>query len=233
MLVDAHAHLFKVTGYSPKNVLILNTGLDFESNKEVLEYEHKGVYRALGGHPSSADKIDSEAILKQLEENLGKFHAVGEIGLDRHYNVDFTVQKNLFHLFLEFASKNKLPVVVHSRKAESEVIDTLSSYKLKVLLHSFGGKKSLVIRGSELNYYFGIPSILYKSSHHQMIAKTLELNYIITETDSPWQAPIVGGKNTPDTVEMSIKKIAELKTLSKEEVENKIENNFKKFLGIK
>lgn len=235
MLVDIHAHLFKMSKEAldkslKSKMMILNAGLDIKTNKRVLELSGKGLYRAIGGHPSEAEKLDVEEVISQLEENKKEFRAVGEIGLDKHYKVDFRKQLKLFEAFLEFASKNKYPVVVHSRKAEKEVLDVLENYDLRILLHSFGGRKKLVKIGAERRYYFGVPSIVFKSSHYQMIVNEVDIKYLITETDSPWQPPVVGEENTPMTVSESIKKINEMKSI--ENAEKVVETNFKKFLSI-
>ena len=249
MIVDDHAHLFlynnldeKIKENIERNVkYIIENSLDIESINKVIEESKKYdiIYYALGLYPEEIEKMndkDIEKILEFIEENKDKkFLAIGEIGLD-FSNVDedkIRKQKIYFEKFLELADRLKKPVIIHARKAEKEVLDILTSYNNKKVLHTFW-KPSLVDKAIEINCYLSIPTIVYRDPGFQKIVKEIPLEFILTETDSPYLDPIEKGKavNNSWKIIYSLEKISEIKDIDRKEVEEIIFNNFVKVYNI-
>ncbi|MFZ8856600.1 MAG: TatD family hydrolase [Candidatus Nanopusillus sp.] len=249
MIVDDHAHLFlhnnvdkKIKENVERNVkYIIENSIDVESINIVIEESRKYdiIYYALGLYPEEIVKMDDddiEKILKFIEENEDKkFLAIGEVGLD-FSNVDedkIRKQKIYFEKFLELADRLKKPVIIHSRKAEKEVLDILTSYNNKRVLHSFW-KPSLVDKAIEINCYLSIPTIVYRDPGFQKIVEDVPLEFILTETDSPYLDPIEKGKavNNSWKIIYSLEKISKIKDIDKKELEEIIFNNFVRVYNI-
>ena len=185
---------------------------------------------ALGLYPS--DNLDN-LIYKEFEEivsnNQKRIFAIGEIGIDFKEGQNKEIQEKFFTLQLELAQKLKIPAIIHSRKAEKEVLKILENYpKLKKILHCFSGKFSLVKKADEMGCYFSIPTNIVKNEHFQKMVKELPKNKILTETDAPFLSPYPEKRNQPAFIKESIKKISEIWNLSEKQTENQIERNFLK-----
>ena len=132
--------------------------------------------------------------------------------------------------FIALGKELNKPLIIHTRKAESIALDILEDTKAeKVVLHCFGGNKNLIKRASELKYYFTIPPIIIRSSNFQTIAKIVNINQLLTETDAPILGPEKDKRNEPANVLYAVKKIAEIKDFTIEETSNNIYLNYKKF----
>ncbi len=228
MLIDVHAHLFLLNNHKPE-VLTINTGLDFETNLMVLEFDHKNVLKAIGCHPSCQD----ERTINQVEENIDKVIAVGEIGLDFYKYKNFERQEELFIKMLEIAEDNEKPVVIHSRGAEWKVLEILKEFRVKFLMHSYTGPKKLLKEFLKLGGYFSIPSIVVRSQNFQSLCKEIPLDRIFFETDSPFMPPRKGEKNFPENVELAYRKASEIMGIEREKLEKIVEENFERLFGFR
>ncbi|MEM0231226.1 MAG: TatD family hydrolase [Candidatus Woesearchaeota archaeon] len=248
LIADVHAHLdyYKTENRVAEVVksaesagvkVIITNGTTPETNRKSLKFaeEFKIVNAALGLHPEfirqfSDSQIDSE--LHFIEENRNKIVAVGEIGLDFHWikeEAERHRQRLLFEKELELAQRIKKPVIVHTREAEKECMDILSSYSnQKVILHCFSGSKNLLKRGFDLGFMFSIPTNIVRSKHFQEMAKQLPLSRILTETDSPFLSPHPGRENEPAFITETIGKVAEIKGMDKEEVAKILYSNYQR-----
>lgn len=184
---------------------------------------------AAGLYPEENLKLpDFEKLERFILDNKNHIVALGEIGLDLHETKDnFETQKVIFIKQLELARKLKIPVIIHTRKAEKEVLDILDKFKdLKVILHCFSGNFKLVRRGVEIGCYFSVPANITRSEHFQKMVKEVPRERILTETDSPYLSPFIGLENEPFFISESIRKISEIWNINEEEVEKQIEKNF-------
>lgn len=246
MIVDVHAHLDheafnedldKVIERAKKNKLItiISNGTDIKSNRRVLELSKKYdiIKPALGLYPDVVNSLSSSEIDKELEfikKNKSKIIALGEVGLDLLEVISLTKQKKLFENFISISEKTKLPLIVHSRKAESEVIETLASSNVKkVILHCFSGNKKLIQQAQDNNFLFSIPTNIVRSQHFQFIVDKIPISNIFTETDSPYLSPFKGKRNEPSFIKESIKVISKIKNLEIEEVEKILYMNYQNF----
>ncbi|PIN76454.1 hypothetical protein COV17_02385 [Candidatus Woesearchaeota archaeon CG10_big_fil_rev_8_21_14_0_10_36_11] len=256
-LVDVHCHLnhalFKddidsviqrAKDAGVKSIIV--SGTNTESNKQVLELvKHDPILNiSLGIHPIDAlglsegetgipkqlKPINIEEEFKFIEKNKSKILAIGEVGMDFHWDkTHHAEQKEIFRKVCTFAVRIKKPIIVHAWEAEEECLDILEAEingKVPVILHCFGGRKALITRGKELGYYFTVPPSILKSSNFQTLVKKVNLHQLLTETDAPWQSPLKDTKNEPSFVAKTIQKIAEIKGLSVQETAEKIWENY-------
>lgn len=245
-MFDTHAHLFKEY-YSDSEIenivksfngIIIVSGTDDKSNKEILNMNYGNVYFTLGIHPDDCLNY-KESDLDFIKNNLSnpRVLGIGEIGLDYHYSKDNNEkQKELFIKQLDIARNYKKVAVIHSRDAISDTIDILKNYKdIKKILHCYSGSIESAYELIKYDTYFGIGGVITFKNNINLVnvVKNLPLERIVIETDSPYLSPVRGDKNTPCNIPMIIKKIADIKNVSYEEVLNITTNNAKKLFGVK
>ena len=230
---------------------LLVSGVNPISNKEVLALADKyplikaslGIYPidALGlaeeeiGLPRQTVPINLEEEFKFIEQNKEKVIAIGEVGMDFHWadkEKTFAKQAENFAKIIRFAIRIKKPIVIHSRKAEKECLDVLEeevkNKEIPVVNHCFSGKKSQIRRAAELGHYFSIPPNILRSHSFQTLVKIVDLSQLLTETDAPYLSPYKDKRNEPVFVVETIKKIAEIKGISEEEVADQIWDNYQR-----
>lgn len=229
MFIDTHCHISKEYFDDIPNLIdkivksgvnkVIVNGCDMKSNLEVLELVEKYdiVYGALGFHPTELDDFSDEQLF-WLEKNINnkKIVAIGEIGLDYHYdNTDKVKQKEVFEKQLQIASKYHKPVIVHSRDAISDTYNIISKYNVIGSLHCFSSSKEMAERFIKLGFYIGIGGVCtYKNAKEiKEVIKAIDLEYIILETDTPYLSPepVRKEKNTPCNIPIIASYIASLK----------------------
>ena len=237
MFIDTHCHLYdeyysdmdRVIQNAVKNNVkrVIVNGCDMKSNKEVLELIKKYdiVYGALGFHPSELDGISDEE-LKWLDDNLdnSKIVAVGEIGLDYHYDeTDREKQQYFFRKQLEIAKKHNLSVIVHSRDSIQDTYNIFKDSSVKGVLHCYSGSLEMAREFIKIGYFLGVGGIItFKNAKNIInVINNIGLEYILLETDSPYLAPepYRGRTNEPAYIPIIASKIAALKGVSISEVE--------------
>jgi TatD DNase family protein len=252
MLVDVHAHLdhemfakdrdeviarAKAAGVK----VIVANGVDPETNGYVLALAKKydvvkpalGIYPPdalqeevnCGGYPIKMKPYDLDEELEKIEN--AKPIALGEVGLDYKNGKDIARQKEIFQRFIDLSKKMDIPLIVHSRKAEADVIDMLdASNAKKVVLHCFSGRKHLIRRAADKGWTFSIPTNVVKTEHFQQMIRDVHISQLLTETDCPYLSPFAGQRNEPAFVLESLKKIAEIKGMTLEDAANVIFMNY-------
>ncbi|MBQ2872681.1 MAG: TatD family hydrolase [Bacilli bacterium] len=237
MYIDTHCHmsrndyndipfLIDKIRKSGVNKIIVN-GCSIESSKEVLELTKKYdiVYGAIGFHPTELDTF-KESDLEWLEEHINddKIVALGEIGLDYHYdNTDKNKQNYAFKKQLEIAKKYNKPIIVHSRDAIQDTYNILKEYNLKGSLHCFGSSLEMAREFIKLGYLIGVGGVVtFKNAKNIVnVIKNIDLEYILLETDSPYLTPepYRGEQNDSSYIPLIANKIAEIKEIDVEVVE--------------
>ena len=249
-MIDSHCHLDHEPLFSDlKNViqrskdvgieklLTISTSLEsFSRIKELIKIDEI-IYGTIGIHPheSSKDIITSKEIIKDLREN-SKIIGIGETGLDFYYNnSEKEKQISSFKQHIEASIETNKPLIVHSRDAEKETFEILNQYKnqnIKILMHCFTGSKQFSEKLLTLNSYFSASGIItFKNSTDlQETFKSLPLDNVLIETDSPFLAPVPnrGKKNEPSYIDFTAAKLAEIKNISKSELIKITTNNFNK-----
>jgi TatD DNase family protein len=247
-MIDSHCHLDHEPLLSDlKNViqrskdvgieklLTISTSLEsFSRIKELIKIDEM-IYGTIGIHPheSSKDIITSKEIIRDLREN-SKIIGIGETGLDFYYNnSEKEKQISSFKQHIEASIETNKPLIVHSRDAEKETFEILNQYKnqnIKILMHCFTGSKQFSEKLLTLNSYFSASGIItFKNSNDlQETFKSLPLDKILIETDSPFLAPVPnrGKKNEPSYIDFTAAKFAEIKNISKSELIKNTTNNF-------
>ena len=247
-MIDSHCHLDHEPLFSDlSNVIqrskdvgiekLLTISTSFESFSRVKELIKRDemIYGTIGIHPheSSSDIITSNQIIENLKEN-SKIIGIGETGLDFYYNNSKKdKQIDSFREHIEASIKTNIPLIVHSRDAEKETFDILNEYKkekIKILMHCFTGSREFSEKLLTLNTYFSASGIItFKNSLDlQETFKSIPLDKILIETDSPFLAPVPkrGKKNEPSFIDYTAAKLATIKSISKEELVKKTTNNF-------
>ena len=254
-MIDSHCHLDheplfnnlkEILNRSKKIGLtkLLTISTTFKSFEKILHIVNLDpmIYGTFGIHPheSSANIVTKDIIIKSIKKNK-KIVGVGETGLDFFYNhSEKDKQISSFKAHIEASIDLNLPLIVHSRNAEIETFNTLNLYKkdnLKILMHCFTGSYNFVKKLVALNTYFSASGIItFKNSKElQETFKNIPLDRLLIETDSPFLAPIPmrGKKNEPSFIKYTAEKLAELKSLSYEEINTITTKNFNKLFLIK
>ncbi len=247
-MIDSHCHLDHEPLLSDlSNVLkrskdvgikkLLTISTSFESFSRIKDIVNKDeiIYGTVGIHPHESDNntITKNEIVKSLKKN-SKIIGVGETGLDYYYNnSDKEKQITSFKTHIEAAIECDVPIIVHSRNAEDDTFKILSEYKEynpKILMHCFTGSKKFSEKLLTLNSYFSASGIItFKNSIDlQETFKSLPIDKILIETDSPYLAPVPnrGKKNEPAFIYFTANKLSEIKKISKLELVNKTTDNF-------
>jgi len=243
MYIDVHCHLDSEF-YDDIDGIIVNSlknnvgkliynGCNMETNKEVLALVNKydSVYGAIGFHPTELVNVKEEDYIF-LEENIKnkKIVAIGEIGLDYHYeNTDKEKQKYHFIKQLKLAKKYNLPVIVHSRDSIQDTYNILKDYPVKGVLHCYSGSVEMAREFVKLGYFISVGGIItFKNAKNIIeVIKDIDLSYILLETDSPFLTPEPHRKekNQPMYIPLIANKIAEVKGISVEEVRDTSTSN--------
>lgn len=249
MFTDSHCHIYseyyddidKVIKLSEDNNVnrIINNGCDTLTNKEVIKLSKKynNMYATLGIHPESVDSY-KENDLTFIEKNLNnpKILAIGEIGIDYHYTKENKKKQiRLFEQQLELAEKYQLPVIIHSRDATLDTINTLKKFKVKGIIHSFSGSLETALEYIKMGYLIGVNGVVtFKNAHIKDVIKELPLDKIVFETDSPYLTPepFRGKQNNPSHIKDIAMFVADLKNISLEELSLVTNNNIDKLFNI-
>ena len=234
MLVDTHCHIFReyyddidevvMRARDAGVTMLVVNGIDRITNEEVLELVKKYdiVYGALGFQPEVAESInDDDFSFIEKHINDDKIVAVGEIGLDYHYDVDKEKQKEVFKRQLEIAKKYNKPVIVHSRECIQDTYDILKVSSVKGIMHCYSGSVEMAREFCKIGFYLGIGGIVTFKNAVKLVdvIKDIGLEYIVLETDSPYLSPepYRGKRNEPINVGVILQKICALKGLDYKE----------------
>jgi TatD DNase family protein len=196
----------------------------------------------IGLHPCSvkADfETELELVQNELQKNLKKYVAVGEIGIDLFWDKStFDLQVAAFRQQLRWAKQYNLPVAIHSRNSFDEIFTVLEAEKtddLRGVLHCFTGGKRHVVKARELGFYMGIGGVVtYPNSGVDHVLKRIELSEMLLETDAPYLAPNPHktARNEPAFLPYIAAKIAEIKEVSVDEVIEITSANAKKLFAL-
>lgn len=249
MLIDTHCHLYKEY-YKDLNKVIsdacesgvmkyISAADSIKTCYEMLELAsiYDSVYITLGIHPDACndDLLELENLMESYKDNK-KIVAIGEIGLDYYYGKeDKNKQLEIFDYQLSLAEKYNLPVVVHSREATLDTINTLKKHKVRGVIHCFTGSLETAQEYIKMGFYIGVGGVMtFKNSKVDEVIKNIPLDRIVLETDSPYLTPEPYRKysNEPKYIRVIVEYLSELKHLDLVDVEKTIEDNVNNIFSI-
>ena len=239
MLFDTHAHMDDqafaedraalLNSFPDQGIgLVMNPGCSLESSRNVdkLTREYDFLYGAVGSHPDVADEVN-EAVLEEyrmLCKQNPKIKAIGEIGLDYHYeDIPREIQQKAFRMQMELARELHLPVIVHERDAHEDGMKIVEEFPdVTGVFHCYSGSyemaKWLIARG----WYIGFTGVLtFKNARKAIeVASQIPLDRIVLETDCPYMSPepFRGKRNDPGKLYRMAERLAEIRGLPLEEI---------------
>lgn len=240
MIFDTHTHIYLSEFEEDCNLVIerakeagvtimMLPNVDVETIsplKKVLESNADCCVAAMGLHPTSVAedyKARLDEIFRELEN--GEYKAVGEVGVDLYWDKTFRAEQlEVFAEQLRWAAIKSLPVIIHNREAIDDTIAVLRQNPIeRFVMHSFGGSPNDVKRVREVgDAYFGINGVAtFKNARLEDTIKEIGLDRLVVETDAPYLSPVPyrGKRNEPAYIVNTVNKIAEVLSVSKEEVE--------------
>ena len=236
MLIDTHAHI-SYKDYSDRidEVIqaaedngvekIISIGVDLPSSEECLKLAEKypSVFATCGIHPHEAGKAPKR-YLYELEAFIQhpKMVAVGEIGLDYHYDFsDRKIQRRVYHEQLEMAKSLDFPAVVHCRESDDDILEGIQNSGLnRGVIHCFASNVEFAQNILETGFHISFTGMITFIKELEDVVKEIPLDRMMVETDSPYLSPkpFRGKQNQPKNVLHVAEKVAELKEISLEEV---------------
>ena len=239
MLFDTHAHMDDQAFDAAREQLlaalpqqgiglVLNPGCSLASSRNVdrLTKQYDYLYGAVGSHPDVADEVN-ETVLEEyrmLCKQNPKIKAIGEIGLDYHYeDIPREIQLRAFRMQMQLAKELNLPVIVHEREAHEDGMKVVAEFpEATGVFHCYSGSaemaKELVKRG----WYIGFTGVLtFKNARKAVeVASAIPLDRIVLETDCPYMAPepFRGKRNDPGKLYRMAEKLAQIRGMTVEEI---------------
>ena len=218
---------------------VVNNAVDLKSAARAIEFAEKYdfFYAAVGFHPENledmpADYLDQIAALTRHP----KVVAVGETGLDYHWDIPRPLQKRVFEEQLRLSLDLKMPIVVHDREAHGDVFDLLRKYKPKALVHCFSGSVELMREAVRLGSYISLGGVVtFKNARQSVeVAAEIPLDRLLLETDAPYMAPVPfrGKRNDSSKIVYAAEKIAALRGMGVQELLNVTADNARRFYEI-
>ena len=249
MFIDSHCHINSEDLRSQADEIVkrafesnvkkmIIVGCDLNDSIEAVELAHKfNFFSSIGLHPHEVKRYEDipEEFYNLIQNE--KVIAVGEIGLDYHYDLSpRDVQKEFFERQLKFAEEVKKPVILHIREAMDDAMEILRRHKnLKLLFHCYTGGLKFLDEVLELGGYCAFGGALTwkgkASDELREVFKKIPSDRILLETDCPYMAPapLRGKTNEPAFIKFVYERAAQEKNLSLEELEKIIEKNFERF----
>lgn len=254
MIIDTHAHYDDKAFDNDRHELltsleksgiaaVVNVAADMKSLEDVprLAHEYNFAYGAIGLHPDNVGALD-DGVMDKMRHLLEdpKMVAVGEIGLDYHWNVEpKDVQMEAFARQIELAKEAGKPIMVHSREAANDtmqVIKDTRAYDAGGIIHCYAYSPEMAREYVKMGFYLGIGgTVTFKNARKiKEVVAEIPLESLVLETDCPYLAPEPnrGKRNSSLNLPYVAAKIAKIKGCRKEEVEEITYNNAKKLLGL-
>ena len=254
MFIDTHAHLFypnfkgeveqvieRAINAGVKTIIVPATDLATSRQAINLAEQFENVYATVGVHPHDTKEIQENYI--EVLEDFAKHEkvvAIGEIGLDYYY--DFSPKENQIEAFrkqIDLAVKLNLPIIVHNRDSNEDVMNIIREYKdtsLKGQFHCFAGSIEDAKELISMGHFISFPGNLTfkKADNLREVLKNIEVESLLLETDSPFMTPVPyrGKRNEPSNIPLIAEKIAEIHNTTIDDVARTTSYNVFKLFGI-
>ncbi len=253
MLFDTHAHLDDRAFDEDREALldslpekglalVMNPGCSLASSRAASELARRYpyIYAAVGSHPDAADEVNDQ-VLAQYEalcRQNPKIRAIGEIGLDYHYeDIPRQVQQQAFRAQMALARDLNLPVIVHEREAHGDGMAIVKEFpQVRGVFHCYSGSAEMARQLVELGWYIGFTGVVTFKNPRKALetAAAIPLERIVLETDCPYMAPepFRGRRNDPGYLYRMAEKLAQVRGLPVEELARITLENGKRLYGI-
>ncbi|MDD6200455.1 MAG: TatD family hydrolase [Firmicutes bacterium] len=253
MLFDTHAHLDDRSFDGDREALLaslpdsgigllMNPGCSLESSRraDALSRRYGWIYAAVGSHPDAAHEVCDDVLeeYRKLCKLNSKIRAIGEIGLDYHYeDIPREIQKKAFLDQLALARELGLPVIVHEREAHEDGMDAIRQFpEVTGVFHCFSGSAEMARQLTAMGWYIGFTGVLTFKNARRAIeaAKAIPLERIVLETDCPYMSPepFRGRRNDPGKLYRMAETLAQLRGISPEEASRITFENGKRLYRI-
>lgn len=253
-MIDTHAHIDTVAfdddrekviefafASGIENIIIPSIEPDTFQNVLEISDKYANIYCGIGIHPHNAKSVNEYnlAKIKKLSSNNKSVVAIGEIGLDYHY--DFApkdVQINAFRSQLKIAKDLDLPVIVHNRESDDDLLKVIHDEQdgsLKGVLHCFSSDEIVLEKALDIGFHVSFTgNITFKKSKLDPVIRKVPNDRFMIETDSPYMAPVPnrGKRNQPSFVRLVAEKISEIKEITFDEVVEMTTNTAKKLFKL-
>ena len=253
MLFDTHAHMddrafdadrVELLASLPAQglALVMNPGCSLSSSRNVdkLTRQYNYLYGAVGSHPDACDEVN-EAVLeeyRQICKNNPKIKAIGEIGLDYHYeDIPRDIQQKAFRMQMALARELSLPVIVHDRDAHGDSMAIVEEFpEVTGVFHCYSGSVEMAQWLVDRGWYIGFTGVLtFKNARKAIeVAESIPLERIVLETDCPYMAPepFRGKRNDPSKLYRMAQRLAELRGREESEIRTITMENGKRLYRI-
>lgn len=239
MLFDTHAHMDDQSFDADREALlaslpqqgiglVMNPGCSLEAsrNASALSQKYDYIYAAVGSHPDAADEVNEEVLetYRMLCKQNSKIKAIGEIGLDYHYeDIPREIQQKAFRMQMQLARELDLPVIVHEREAHEDGMKIVEEFpEVTGVFHCYSGSAEMAKILVKKGWYIGFTGVLtFKNVQKAVeVAASIPLDRIVLETDCPYMAPepFRGRRNDPGKLYRMAEKLAEIRGLTVEEI---------------
>ena len=253
MLFDTHAHVDDgafsedrealLEGLPGKGIaLLMNPGCSLETSLHAVENARKYdyIYAAVGSHPDAAQEVNDEVLdtYRRLVKENPKVKAIGEIGLDYHYEDNpRQVQQKAFRVQMALAQELHLPVIIHDREAHEDCMKIIAEFpEVKGVFHCFSGSAEMARQLTAKGWYVGFTGVItFKNARRAVeAAAAVPEDRMVIETDCPYMSPepFRGKRNDPGRVYRMAEKLAEIRGLPVEEIQRITLENGKRLYGI-
>ena len=253
MIFDTHAHMDDRAFDADRSALlaqlpaqgialVMNPGCSLDSSRAAvaLAGQYDYLYAAVGSHPDAADEVNEETLAQYrlLAQSSAKVRAIGEIGLDYHYeDIPREIQQRAFRAQLALARELKLPVIVHEREAHEDGLKIVEEFPdVTGVFHCYSGSLEMAKVLIRHGWYIGFGGVLtFKNARKAVeVASQIPLERIVLETDCPYMSPepFRGRRNDPGRLHLVAEKLAQLRGISVAEIENITLENGKKLYRI-
>lgn len=253
MLFDTHAHLddrafdedreHLLQSLPEQGIgLLMNPGCSLSSSRNAakLAAENDYIFAAVGSHPDAADEVNEDTLdfYRTLCRENPKIKAIGEIGLDYHYeDIPRDIQERAFRCQMALAKELNLPVIIHEREAHEDGLRIVEEFpEVTGVFHCYSGSAEMAKLLIDRGWYIGFTGVLtFKNARKAIeVASSIPLDRIVLETDCPYMAPepFRGKRNDPGKLYRMAEKLAEIRGISAEEAQRITMENGKRLYRI-
>lgn len=250
-IFDAHAHYddkwfdddrSALLSSLPQNGVsyVVNAAVDLETAETAISYAeiYPHIYACAGIHPENLEGLPDD-YLERLKELLKhpRVLALGEIGLDYHWDIPRDVQNRVFEEQLLLARELDVPVVIHDREAHGDVMALVRKYQPKGLMHCYSGSVEMLKEVLKLGMSISLGgTVTFKNARVPVeVAAAVPLDRLLLETDAPYLSPVPyrGKRNDSTNIAYTAAKIAEIRGMDAQELIDLTTENAKRLYGIK